>query len=411
MARRVYLHIGTMKSATTYIQQLCELNSSHLAAAGMLWPAGELRYQIVRDLYRRPDRGVDFTGTWATLAKAMRRHDGDVLISNELLAGVNGGHVRRLVKAAKAEVHVVLTARDHARLVPSHWQTTIKNGRTHTWTQFASAVCEEGDDEEARRIHDWFWKRHDLMAIVQRWQLHVPVERMTLVTVPPPGGDPQGVAHRFGAAIGVDLRGLPQPDSLANTSLGAHAAELMRLLNEQSADVDRLERSHGYRGALGGALAAHADKEPRFALTQRQQDWIQRRAHAANAEIGELGIRIEGSLGDLVPADAPAPGAVDPSDTTGSELLSAAQRGIMGMARTITEQTLQRKEAAALLSAAEQQVATLEKTTERLRRRVKGLEDATVKPGPQPQPSPGRSLLAYPAGAIRVVRRRLRRPG
>lgn len=353
MARRVYLHIGTMKSATTYLQQLCEVNTEKLATAGMLWPKEDLRYQAIRDLFKRPPGGVDFTGAWRTVAKEIRRHDGDVLISNELLAAVTAAHVRRLVKLSKAEVHVVLTARDHARLMPSHWQTTIKNGRTHSWKQFSAAVCAEADDADAVRIHDWFWQRHDLVQILTRWQRYVPVEQMTLVTVPPPGADPEEVAGRFGAAIGLDLRGMPQPASRSNSSLGAHSAELMRRINEQAVEIGRMERSHGYRGALGGALASHADKEPGFALTQTQQDWVRRRALAANAELTALGVRVEGDLDDLIPAPAPPPGAVDPADATDVELLQAAQRGIMGMARTVTDLTLTRKDIAAQLRAGE----------------------------------------------------------
>ena len=38
MARRVFLHIGTMKSATTYIQDLCDVNQEALLDAGLFWP-------------------------------------------------------------------------------------------------------------------------------------------------------------------------------------------------------------------------------------------------------------------------------------------------------------------------------------------------------------------------------------
>lgn len=375
MARRVYLHIGTMKSATSYLQELCALNADHLAAAGMLWPAGDLRSEAVKDLFDWRAVDADFTGAWGRLARAMRRHDGDVLISYELLAGVSGAHVRRLVKAAKAEVHVVLTARDTGRLIPSHWQTTIKNGQTHTWSQFAAAICAESDDADAQRLHTWFWKRHDLMSIISRWQHSVPVGRMVLVTVPPAGGDQEEVAQRFGDAIGVELRGRCQPKPWTNSSLGAHSVELMRRLNDQIVDVDDLAGSRGWRRALGQALAEHGDKEPGFALSAAQHDWARRRALAANVELEKLGIRVEGHLDDLIPADCPPPPAVaDPVETSESELLLAAERALVSMATTVAELTSTGKEADAELRSAQQEKAKAEQAAARLRRRVQRLE-------------------------------------
>ncbi len=402
MARRVFLHIGTMKSATTYLQQLCELNVDHLAASGVLWPPGDLRYQAVRDLFRREAAGVDFTRAWPTLARQIRRHPGDVVISNELLAAINTGHIRRLAKAVSpAEAHVIVTARDLARSMPSHWQTTIKNGRTHTWAEFAAAVCTDGPaldpdgpggqpSEEgvadASAIHEWFWRRHDLLSLVARWQRYVPVDRISIVTVPPPGGDREDVARRFGSVIGVDMVGLTQPESWSNSSLGAHSAELLRRLNEQVVDVDRSERSIGYRGAVGGALAARAAEEPTFALSQAQQEWVAARAHKVNAELEGLGPSVVGDLADLLPAAAPPPGAVDPGAASDAELLAAASRGLMGMAETITGLTLIRRKVVAQLEALQKEHGKEQRTAARQRARIARLKSAG-KGEPQATPS------------------------
>lgn len=406
MARRVYLHIGTMKSATSYLQQLCALNAAHLADAGVLWPAGDLRSEAVKDLFGWRAVDADFTGAWQRLAREIRRHDGDVVVSYELLAGVDRAHVRRVVKAAKAPVHVILTARDHGRLIPSHWQTTTKNGQTHSWSHFAAAICAESDEAEALRLHRWFWKRHDLMSIVRRWQQYVPVDRMVLIPVPPTGGDQEEVARRFGAAIGVELRGLPQPQPWTNNSLGAHSVELMRRMNDQIVDVENVDASRGKRRALGQALAAHADKEPGLALSPAQQDWARRRALQANVELRELGIRVEGHLDDLVPADTPPSGVVDPSDTTVSELLGAAERGLMSMVATVADLTVSSKQDVADLRAARQHNAELKQTVSRLRRRPARLDPESKGVG---SPAPRRSMPTRAVGALSAARSRLRR--
>src|SRR4051794_21053436 len=129
MAGRVYLHIGTMKSATSYLAQLCELNSEHLRDFNLYWPMKGLRYCAIRDFFGREVKMQDFTGSWQVLASQAREFPGDLLLSNEMLAALTVGQVKRLCRAlSPAELHVIVTARDLARVIPSHWQTTLKNG-------------------------------------------------------------------------------------------------------------------------------------------------------------------------------------------------------------------------------------------------------------------------------------------
>lgn len=400
MARRVYLHIGLMKTATSYIGQLCELNRDRLAAARVLWPVGDLRYQAVRDLFGRPVE-TDVPGAWRALKRQLREHQGDVIICNELLAAMDDRRVRRLVGALDpAEVHVVVTARDLARVIPSHWQTTIKNGRTHEWSDFAAAVCRDGPDEyvaagaesratdwtpgdglSARRLNTWFWQRHDAPAIVSRWQQFVPSERVTVVTVPPVGGDREAVARRFGSVVGVDLLGLEQPESWSNSSLGAHSAELMRRLNEDATDLDTAERSYGFKHALGRSLVTGGqESEPRFALTQPQQDWVSSRAHAMVRQLERSGVRVVGDLADLIPAPRPPSDVLDPSASSDRELLQAASRGLVGMVKSFAEL---RSELAAQTAAVDQlrtKSERLQRRAETQRRRIDELS-ARLQPG------------------------------
>ena len=91
MARRVYLHIGTMKSATTYLQGLCELNLDHLALHGVLWPRGIARYAAIRDFFGRAADQTDPADAWRSFADRVARHDGDVVLSNELMAALPSG--------------------------------------------------------------------------------------------------------------------------------------------------------------------------------------------------------------------------------------------------------------------------------------------------------------------------------
>lgn len=398
MGRRAYLHIGTMKSATSYLGQLCELNNEYLSEHGLYWPMEGLRYTAVRDFFGRQVREVDFTGCWRQLVREMAGFHGDVLLSNEMLAPLTLRQIKRLTRAlSEYELYVVVTARDPARVIPSHWQTTLKNGKTQSWCDFAAAVCADeqpatssadhdagDDDDDAQDVgdstHAWFWRRHDVAAILQRWSQYVPIERTAVVTVPPSGSDPSLVAARFGSVIGLDISGLEQPEWI-NPSLGAHSAELLRRLNLQMQGLTPAERSYGARGALAGSLALNrAQHEPRFGLTPAQQDWTRARALAMVEALETSGVRVVGDLTDLLPAEQPPTGCVDPEDATAEELLRAASHGIEGMVRAYTEVRLEKRELTQQVESLERQQRHLQERIERQRGRVDTLLAETSRP-------------------------------
>lgn len=343
MARRLYLHIGTMKSGTTYLQGLFEENRDYLLANGLLWPDGELRYRAVRELLaERSPRGG--RSSWHAVATQIAEHEGDAIFSNELLAVLAVDDIRRLVEALPAEeIRVVITARNLVRVVPSHWQSKIKDGRTETWKEFASAVCSDepapplmrgtaaaDGAAPAETLSSWFWRRHDVAAIIRRWSEVVPVEQTTLVTVSLAGHDPDLFVRRFGAVVGVDLTNLTQPET-SNPSLGAHSAELLRRLNEDIAAGERAGRVYGRKMALPAALIERAADEPEYALDPAQQEWVAGRAARMVQEIVATRVQVEGDLRDLTDAPEPVQDGVDPADATDTELLRAASHGLIAM--------------------------------------------------------------------------------
>jgi hypothetical protein len=156
---------------------------------------------------------------------------------------------------------------------------------------------------------------------------------MTLVTVPPPGGDRELVARRFGNAIGVDLAGLSQP-TRSNPALGAYSTELVRRVNLAMPEADRAERKYGIRtGLAANALGANDTTEPGFGLTDEQHAWVCERAHRMVRDVRASGIRIEGDPVELIPTGGPPPETVDPSSVTDSELLGTALQGLIGMVK------------------------------------------------------------------------------
>jgi hypothetical protein len=334
MARRVFLHVGVMKSATSYVQDLCDANRERLLDQGMLWTKSADNFLATDDLLgtRRVRPGLE--GAWARLAAQIQAHDGDALISNELLAPVNARKRGRLTSAlAPAEPSVVVTARDIARVIPSQWQTGARNRSAVGWREYTSSlVADDGNDVVAG-----FWRRQDVPAIVDRWAEQVTLDRVTVVTLPPSGVAPAVLGERFAEAVGVSAEGFEQPPP-SNPSVGLVSAELLRLVNERTDDLEWLEYRWGFKHALARlVLAERAGREPAIALDTETLAWARERGAAMAAALAASGVRVVGDLSDLVPPGAAEPETTPDAGPSEAELLDAAVDGLVGLGAVLAE--------------------------------------------------------------------------
>jgi hypothetical protein len=344
MARCLYLHIGTPKSATTYLQSLCDVSGRTFSDAQFLIPA-ENRYAILRDFLGKQKTPSD-AGAWERLTAGLADHEGDALFSHEMLVALSPGQIERFVHGIRHErVHIIVTARDLTRVVPSQWQTMVKNGSTATWTDFARTVCapppatgQDGwptpSDGSTDEIHRRFWLKHDLPAIITRWSSLPSPSQLTLVTVPPGSVDADELARRFSHVIDLDLVPHAAEVAEANTSMGAVSAELMRRLNVDLAGASRTARRTAFRDTLGkGILSQRADAEPSIGLEEPQLRALHEVAARMVSELSGSGVVVEGDVAELLPSGGTTVVGVDPGSVTESELLAAAAAGLQGMIR------------------------------------------------------------------------------
>ncbi len=315
-----------MKSATTYIQSLCHANAERLGSQGIWCPPPGLNFAGINVLlgsaYIRPWNA----GAWDQLAASIQAHDTDVFLSNEILSLRSRRKASELVDAfAPAEVHVLLTARDLARVIPSQWQEGAANGQTVRWSRYVASVC--SDDPPDKEIAGRFWRRHDLPQILQRWHGVVPPGRTTLLTVPR-DGLPGVLSARCAEALNADFTDFEQP-APAHTSLGAHSAELMRRLNHQLSEVDTLHYRTGFHQTLARSVLAHrAAREPRIALSAEQHDWAVRRAQRMVLELKSFNVRVIGDLEELVSIPFAEGSGASPDNAADSDVLAAALDGL-----------------------------------------------------------------------------------
>ncbi len=325
MARRLILHIGAMKSGTSFIQNVLSSHKESIQQdQGLLFPGRRWRNQVaaVYDLIEtggRKQEPMAADGPWRRIADEVNAWAGDAVISMEFL-GPRGVEKIRQVRESfpDTDLQVVLTGRDLARSVPAMWQESVQNNAVVSWPDFLVAVREERRDVAGPGR--WFWNHQSLAEMAKRWSDQVGHDHFTFITVPPSGADPALLWHRFaevaglaGATYSLDVR--------ANPAIGVASAMVLRDLNLALADDD-LTRAKYHdlvkHGIAKRGLAHRARQEPRLGL---DEPWVIERGRAEVAALKALGLRVVGDLDELDPR--PVPG-VHTDDISVDEELAAA---------------------------------------------------------------------------------------
>jgi hypothetical protein len=328
MAERVLLHVGAMKSGTTFIQSTVASNRDALKDQGVLFAGKTWRDQVravvdVLDQTRDGTKPPSCVGAWGRLLDEIGEWPGTALISMEYLGPTPTDQIKKVVDSLRpAHVEAVLTVRDLARNIPAMWQEEIQNGATWTWEEFLAAV--RSGDQSVKGPSLQFWRQQRLPSIAGRWSKVVGRENFTLVTVPPAGTGPNVLLDRFSQVLGVDNAGFT-PSRRKNASIGVASALVIRALNERLGD-GRLTATQ-YKQLVKATLAkeglAHrSPPEPHAAFDAR---WVRARSSAMIARLAELGVPVVGDLSDLAPSKVPG---VNPSKVSDREQLEAAIDGL-----------------------------------------------------------------------------------
>lgn len=334
--KRVYLHVGTPKSGTTYLQSILRGNKDVFAEHGVL-VAGETHGDVVNaGLVIREDPRVETLlsdhdrKAWSRIAKEIRAWDGPVaILSYELLGAATSKQARRAIEdlGPGVEVHVVITARNFAKAVTGAWQEQLK----FALTQPIGTVTPPPR-------HEFGWLTLDPRGQAQRWGSQLPKERVHIVTVPRAGAEPEELWRRFSTACELDVPGLDLTTTKVNESLGAPAAELLRRINSQLGEpfTNNAEHARWLRDLLAHQVLVPLGSEPIGITDDQFQRW-QNRSEAAIAELAEAGYDVQGELEDL---RATRPSGRLPTDVPDSELLVLAVRAIVDLLGRVREQTM-----------------------------------------------------------------------
>lgn len=322
MARTLVLHVGLMKSGTTFLQGRLDANREQLASQGIHFagPGWARHAKAVTDLMEMPHR---VEGSWVELRDEIRAHEGTSIVSMEYLGPARPKRIKQIVDDFPGtRLEVVISARDLGRTVPSLWQETLKNGRTWTWAEYVDGLRTE--DTEAGKA---FWRQQDLAAITARWAEGVGADQVTVLTVPPSGAPSELLWDRFREIAGIEdatWREAPR----ANESLGVASALMMRRLNLELADLSKSRYKKRVKALAKHTMVKRKRDEDTIGFTV--PDWLRDRAAAASKQVTDLGVRVVGDLAELEPVDVKG---VDPGSITAEQELEAAVFGLGAVLR------------------------------------------------------------------------------
>jgi hypothetical protein len=336
----VFLHIGLPKTGTSYLQSALSRSRERLAAEGVLVPGDRRNAHTLEvwDLFGRRPRGAeqDVSGAWDAMVAAVSAWTGShAVISSELLSSANDRQVRRTVHSfGSAEVHVVVTVRDLARVVPATWQQELTKGRLWSWADYVAAVRDPESGPATAGLA--FWLRQDLVRVLDAWEAVVPRERIHLVTVPPAGSPPDLLLARFAEAVRIDPDWLDVEvsPSTGNTSVGLVEAEVLRQLNlGLGGRLNERQYTRVVQYAVKPALQQQPNDTP-IALSADDRKWVEERSGELVATLRTRGHHVLGDLDDLIP---PVSRGVDTSgpaspDIPPEQLATAALAALVSIA-------------------------------------------------------------------------------
>ena len=300
----VFLHVGMPKTGTSYLQSIYHNSGEQLLLDGLELAPPTRREAFWLSLAVRdglhPER--DPAGARHVLerfAEQVRTAGAErLLVSDELLGGASPAQIERLLEACHPrEVHLVLTVRSLARLLPSTWQQRIQQGsEAPALDDFLDAVA----DKQSRLGARW-WEERGVQNVIERWSRYVPQDRVHVVTVPR-GSSSTELLRRYSAVLGVDAARLSTDAPRQNASLGYPEAELLRLVRDRI-PPDLLNR-HAYvpigkRWLAQRHLAPLGGPPPRMPV--RLRPWCEAEAQSTIDYLGDRPVDVVGDLDDLRP--------------------------------------------------------------------------------------------------------------
>ncbi|MEU9287617.1 hypothetical protein AB0D57_23600 [Streptomyces sp. NPDC048275] len=227
------LHIGPHKTGTTSIQGALFAAKETMAGHGVDFPARSRHpMEAALGICARPGMMGDTRpteGHWKRLVDAVHATGKRTsVVSSEFFADAPDDEtIARIVDdLGRDRVHVLVTLRPLAKIMPSQWQQYVQNGLRMGYEDWLTHMLRKAPYEKPNPS---FWRRHRHDRLVERWVRVVGAENVTVVVVD--DSDRGGLMRTFESLLGLpDGLLVPVPDT-ANRSLTLAETEMLRKLN------------------------------------------------------------------------------------------------------------------------------------------------------------------------------------
>ncbi len=318
MVDHVVLHIGTMKSGTTFLQHVLATLRPRLEALGWryprTWAQGDVPNQQLafygllglRVPWVSAVQAQGLLGDARRLRQQLASWSGPVVLSSEALASLDDEGVEAcLATFGDTPVEVVVTSRDLGRVLPSWWQQSVRGGDATPYETVLERLERAREDDTAGGVGATFWRSFRLAPMVGRWVKRVGAEQVTVVTVPCEGG-PSVLWQRFHAAAGfpegVPLEPPAVPRDLSNVGLTASEALVVRPFVEglNGTGESLLRRKVLVQTLVRDALLDRDDRGPALGVPPAWLERVTTWAEQDLAELEALGLRLVGEPDDLL---------------------------------------------------------------------------------------------------------------
>lgn len=227
------VHIGPHKTGTTAIQGAFHLARRSAKEQGVHY-AGYGSHSAMAVLAaigrpspwssegKPPDRRI-----WQRVAGEVRGSRAQrVVLSSEYFSDADPDAIRRVIRDLGGErLHVAVTLRPLARILPSQWQQYVQNRMTEAFDSWVKKLLTSPREE----IRPDFWRRHRHDELIRRWADVVGPENITAVVLDEKDHD--FVLRAFEALVGLSSGTLAFDPALANRSLTLAEIEIVRAFN------------------------------------------------------------------------------------------------------------------------------------------------------------------------------------
>ncbi len=246
------VHIGPPKTGTTSLQGAFHVARAETDAQGVHY-AGAARHSgsAVLAVTGRPsffkDGESPSIARWNRLLREIRKaSEPRVVLSSEFFADAEPEAIRRVIDDLDpARVHVVVTLRPLARILPSQWQQYVQSGMRVGFDDWLDAMMRA----PAGKLTPTFWRRHRHDRLIARWAEVVGPDRMTVIALD--DRDHGMVLRVFEQLTGLREGTLVAPPDLVNRSMTMPEIEAVRAFNiafrAEGLGKAGLSRDHAFR--------------------------------------------------------------------------------------------------------------------------------------------------------------------